>query len=159
MKIEFNTTPGINMKQINDSMELDSGTTIATLTITRDDNSSFKIYLEVRGEVRVRYKGSIYTCASQMPEPLLKLFHAGCLRDVEVIDNNWFEVFLEDSEGVIGSDFVDAENLDPFELLSLMVTTAMDITARNTPDNEYTPTQPEEKAPFEGFHPAPEKTQ
>lgn len=82
----------IDLTNINDSMELDSGSVIAEL---KKDN--YMLELRVCGEVRVNFKDERYACASAMPEKLLRLFHNGKAYEddrVSVIDNNWFEVFL-----------------------------------------------------------------
>lgn len=106
----------IDLRDINDSMELDSGREIARL-----EKGKYVVTLEVRGEVRVCYKDSIYTCASDMPKELLQMFHDWKPEYEEIVDcrmNNWFEVFLwkkgKDGElywrGI--SDICDAENED-----------------------------------------------
>ena len=76
---------------INDSMEVESGTELARLQA--GDNV---VTLEVKGDVRVRYKGEIYKTPAQFPRELLDLFHdneANAVNGVEVIDNNWGELF------------------------------------------------------------------
>lgn len=77
---------------INDSMEVESGTELARLEAGEN-----VVTLEVRGDVRVRYKDEIYKTPCQFPEELMQLFHDRMAfenDDVEVIDNNWGEVFL-----------------------------------------------------------------
>jgi len=96
---------------INDSMEVESGTELARL-----ESGEHVVTLEVRGDVRVRYKDEIYETQCQFPEELLQLFHNGQAdqeHGVEVIDNNWLEVFLwirkgKKLEWTGESDVVDA---------------------------------------------------
>ena len=84
----------IDLSDINDSMELDSGSVVAEL---REDK--YMLELRVCGEVRVDFGDDRYTCASNMPDELLQIIHDGKLFEfeddrIEVIDNNWFELFL-----------------------------------------------------------------
>lgn len=106
----------IDLSNINDSMELDSGQEIARL-----EKGEYVVTLEVHGSVRVLYKDNIYKCASQMPEELIQMFHNWKPEYEDIVDcgmNNWFEMFLwekgEDGElkwlGV--SDVCDAEKSD-----------------------------------------------
>ena len=157
MKIEFKTHPNIDLRKINDSMELDSGTDLATLKITLGDGRAIKATLEVRGEVRVHYLGDIYTCASNMPKDLVELFHNGGWDpddgSVIVDDNNWFEVFVEDGNGVIDSVLVDAEGLDELKLLTMMVEICAEVVKSVGNDADYALTIVEQHQ-YEGFHPA-----
>ena len=87
----------ISLRNINDSMELDSGQVIAELT-----TDTHLMSLEVCGDVRVHFDGDVFKCASQMPKELLKIIHDGEAFDndrVNVIDNNWFELFLYEKDG------------------------------------------------------------
>ena len=85
----------IDLKDINSSMEMDSGQTIATY-----EKGDYLAELRVVGDVRVLYKDEIYKHASDFPEELLKLFHEGKAYEAEVNGeleigaNNWFETFL-----------------------------------------------------------------
>lgn len=79
----------IDLTDINDSMELDSGQEVA-----RYDKDDFCVTIEVKGSVRVIYKDEVYKTASKMPDELLKLFHDGKADDnpgVYIDMNNWFE--------------------------------------------------------------------
>ena len=96
---------------INDSMEVESGTELARL-----ESGDHVVTFEARGDVRVRYKDEIYKTPCQFPEELMQLFHNGQAdqeHGVEVIDNNWLEVFLwirkgQKLEWTGESDVVDA---------------------------------------------------
>ena len=82
----------IDLSNINDSMELDSG-----LEIARLDKGKYAVTLEVCGSVRVLYKDNIYRNASNMPEELIQMFHNWRPEYEEIVDcgmNNWFELFL-----------------------------------------------------------------
>ena len=126
MKFEFNTY--IDLTNINDSMELDSGQVIAELKIGR-----WHLSLEVRGEVRVTYNpdengsyenGVVYRWASYFPKKLLRMFHDGETADaknVYVDENNWFELFVEKDGKSVNSEVVDAEGCGPQELFGMLV--------------------------------------
>ena len=82
----------IDLSNINNSMELDSGQEIARL-----DKGNYVVTLEVCGAVRVVYKDCTYKAASQMPEKLIQMFHNWKPEYEEVVfvdDNNWFEMFI-----------------------------------------------------------------
>ena len=108
-----------DLSNINDSMELDSGSVIAEL---KKDN--YMLELRVCGEVKVYFDDDIFKCASQMPDELLQLFHEGKAYEderVSVIENNWFEVFLYEWEDGVWiwsgqSDVWDCEGMSADEL-------------------------------------------
>lgn len=120
----------IDLDEIHDSMQLDSGQIIAEL-----ENDLLSITLEVRGQVRVLWNpdpdgephhGSVYKCASQFPEELMKVFaegRAGDMKNIFVDDNNWFEVFVEDKQEnqVIHCETVDAEEMDRQQVFDLLM--------------------------------------
>lgn len=103
----------IDLSDINDSMELDSGLTIATL---KGDKYDFE--LMTQGYVRVYYKDGVYTCASNMPKELLKIFHDGKItEDINVVENNWYELFIDESGGgFVCADLVDLDACSKEEL-------------------------------------------
>lgn len=120
----------IDLEDIHDSMQLDSGQVVAELK-----NELLSITLEVRGQVRVLWNpdpdgephdGSVYKCASQFPEELMKIFaegRAGDMDNIFVDDNNWFEVFVEDKQEnkVVYCETVDAEEMDRRQVLYLLM--------------------------------------
>lgn len=143
--ITFWLNPDIDMTKIKDSMQIDSGTTIATLK-----TKNHFISLEVRGEVKVFFNpdkngeptdGDYYTSPSEFPQELKDLIaenteiyrkdedtkgieHTWSLDDrVYISENNWFEIFREEDEDdpVPNADIVDAEGLTPEEILNLML--------------------------------------
>ena len=112
----------VDISNINNFMELDSAQEIARL-----EKCKYVVTLEVRGDVRVCYKDSIYKCASNMPEELIQMFHDWQPEYEEIVDvgmNNWFEVFLweKDKDGKLYwlgiSDVCDVENEDAEDLRS-----------------------------------------
>ena len=123
MEIEYKQF--IDLSNVNDSMELNSSTTIARLTGKRLDGTSFGAYLQVQGHVTVIYKDKLYSHASEMPEELLKLFHDGGYspsdENLTVNENNWFELFIEENGQTVFSDVVDAEGLDETEVFTYLV--------------------------------------
>ncbi len=109
MNLIFWTDASIDLSKIKDSMEIESGITIATLqnTIT-----GTRVSLEVRGDVKICYSpdgfsvkdGEYYTHSSEFPKELKELIRRGRLYEdtehVYVCDNNWFEIFTEYRETV-----------------------------------------------------------
>lgn len=131
MELQFNTNPKINLVNANDSMELDSKQTIAWLTIKDEKRkTNVKITIEVKGEVTVLYKGQFYYNASEMPEELLALFHTGEYdpdpENLDVRENNWFEIFIEDNGVSVETEVVDVGGYTDENLLKLMVDTYTD---------------------------------
>ena len=104
----------IDISDINDSMELDSGLTIATLK-----GDKYDLELMTQGYVRVIYKDSVYTYASGMPKELLKMFHDGKItEDVNVVENNWYELFVDEKNGggFVCADLIDLDACSKKEL-------------------------------------------
>lgn len=125
----------IDLKNIKDSMQLDSGQVIATLQTPEGFLS-----LEVKGEVRVFWDadgldagfgvyGECYRHPSLFDNELKKLIETKedweNDKRVYVIDNNWFEVFygIDDEDLAPISDVVDVEGLSSKELESMMLDT------------------------------------
>lgn len=117
----------VDMTDINNSMELDSGIEVARLTRTTQ-KGVLVATLEIRGDVRVYYKDGTYRCASQMPEELLAMLHdwkPEYSESVNVVNNNWPEVFLWTKEGdelvwTGESDVADAEGMTAAEIERLL---------------------------------------
>ena len=129
MILEFNSK--FDLTNINDSMELDSGQTVAQLRIkavsdsSNHDDTDILITLEVQGHVKVFYKDDMYKCASQMPDELIKIFHDG-YEDPEAIglnvcENNWFEIYIEEGGQCVLSDVACPEGMNDIEMLSMML--------------------------------------
>lgn len=119
---------GVDLSNINTSMELDSGQELARLY-----DGDLCATLKVVGDVRVIYEDEIYKAPSQFPEELMKLFHDGKAdknHGVEIAFNNWFEVFVwkvwKDDKGNEKLDFaglsdtVDVERNTPGEICGLL---------------------------------------
>ena len=123
----------IDMEKIIDSMQLDSGQTIASMRI-----GNIKASLEVRGDVKVWWnekagdptEGELFTYPSEFPDKLKRLIADGYTSDVGnwyddprlcIANNNWFEIFV----GPIGTCapsayLVDAEGSTPKDLFELL---------------------------------------
>lgn len=116
-------TQYVDMSDIEDSMELDSNTTICTL-----ETETHFVSIEVRGEVKVRYKDEWYHRPSEFPTELKERIHSdaywSCDENVYVDMNNWFEAFWKNKpdQRVESFDLVDVENSSPKELLDLCLT-------------------------------------
>lgn len=126
MKLEYTVNPKINLLLIGDSMALDSGQEVARLDI-KDGDEHTVLSVEVRGEVKVNYKGRHYTHASEMPEELIKLFnedgYSPFSEEMEVVDNNWFEIYIETSSQVVATEVVNVAGMSQIQLLELLVDT------------------------------------
>lgn len=82
----------VPLADLKDSMLLDSGQKVITIS-----HHGYDVTVHVVGEVLVDYKGSDYAAACQMPEDLLEKFRDGSAYgdpDVTIINNNWFEAFI-----------------------------------------------------------------
>lgn len=99
---------------IQDSMCYDSETFIAEY---REGNRS--AYVMVQGDVKVYYKDTPYWHASEFPEELLEMFKTGKkLEGVEIVDNNWLEIFWEEDGYILDSDVFDVPT--PIKMSKLM---------------------------------------
>lgn len=99
-----------DLEKCVDSMLFPSDTVIAKLSCEAEEKQ-IDIYLEVRGEVRVTYKGELYVNPEDFPEELKKIIKQGLLfehEDVYVGNNNWFEeiIYVDDQsfEGIVFED-------------------------------------------------------
>ena len=134
MKLEFNLNPAIPVMEIMDSMQLDSNQTIAHMKVDDVD-----LTLEIRGDVRVQWnpepngpyeKGQVYKNASDFPEELLKVFaehkDVSIMRNINVVDNNWFEIFVEKHGETIDSIVADIPSLRPVVVFRSLWQTYLD---------------------------------
>lgn len=97
------------LKDINDSMELDSDPTdVAYLENTIFTRSGKKLVVDasvrVVGDVKVYFNGNCYRNASKMPKELIQCYHDGTDPamidpDYSVDNNNWFEQFVRVTDG------------------------------------------------------------
>lgn len=125
-----------DLTNIKDSMQFASGTTIATLKTQKH-----ALDLEVCGCVKVFFDERLtgdpdcYTSPSEFPKALRDIIsgekeiyradgdikgieHAWSLDDrVDVCENNWFEIFCDDSISYV----VDAEGLSTGEVLDMLL--------------------------------------
>lgn len=128
MKVNFKTHPCIPFGDIHDSMQLDSGTVVATLEV-----GDYSLKEHVVGDVRVFWNPDparswndegteTYRNASQMPEELLRIFGGDkpCsdYPNLHVVNNNWFEVTVRYKGVVVHSDLDDLDALDPCDLFT-----------------------------------------
>lgn len=119
MKLKFTLNRNVDYDTLTDSMQLDSGTELAKLTV-----DGFVIYLEVRGSVRVVWNPDpngrpthVYKEASRFPEELMKVFKEGldtsAMRNLRIDDNNWFEIFVDVNGENYSSEVVNLKNYNP----------------------------------------------
>lgn len=86
----------IDVNILSDSMCFDSGTKICQYKDGKDT-----VEIEVRGKVRVIYKGTAYTRYSEMPKKLKELFNTGKAYYDELVQieaSNWYEVLFNNDE-------------------------------------------------------------
>ena len=93
-----------------DSMCFDSGTDVC-----RYEDGEDVVEIEVRGYVTVDFKGDRYCHYSDMPLELQKMFQDGTAYDsdeVEILENNWYEVFFNWDEGYDVAEIEDTNIAD-----------------------------------------------
>ena len=126
-----------DLTKYTDSMLYDSGTNIAELKYTKEFYT-VEIFLDVRGEVQVDYKGTRYRAPSGFPEELKEKIKnnphwtAGD-KNLYVDMNNWFEYIYDIhtpygdtySDGVMFED--DLSKCTPEELKTRMVDLAIEL--------------------------------
>ena len=62
----------------------------------------YKVTIEVIGDIRIFFKGNLYKCSSKFPEELIEIIENGEVSehsDVEIMDNNWFEIDVYERTG------------------------------------------------------------
>lgn len=95
-------------KGVTDSLLLDSGQEILSGTI-----DGITVSVRVEGEVDIDWKGRNYRRPSEFPEDLKKAIRKGTLghdKRAYVINNNWFEVIVEDENGQhLQEDVIDLD--------------------------------------------------
>ncbi len=104
-----------DFRSLGDSMTVDSGHEFLSATLEKEDGGTYTVTIEAQGYVNVLYKGDSFRCASSMPEELRELFltgKAGENPDVQVNENNWWEVFVEKDGVLLGSDVMDCDPCD-----------------------------------------------
>ena len=113
---KFNFEVYENMRDIKDSMFIDSDTCICSL-----ECEAGKVEIIVCGEVRVTFENEVYRRYSEFPDELKSLMETN--RDWELDDrvyvgnNNWFEIFYYDESGCVYSDVTDVEHFTEIQLL------------------------------------------
>jgi len=115
----------VDMTNIVDSLQLSSGTTIATLEVGNGTVAT----VEVRGEVNIDFDGITYRNPADFPEELKRIIAEDRLLETEYGDrlyvdaNNWFEFFLSKEGDFLNYDVVDVEKSTTAELYELMAET------------------------------------
>ena len=121
----------IDMQNIVNSMQLDSGLTIAKL-----ENKRYCVSLEVNGDVRVLWTPDpngtptqAYAWPSKFPPELAEVFakdmYTYGMENIQIEDSNWFEIFIEDKKehNIIDSIVVGPEQMTPAEVKMLLQST------------------------------------
>lgn len=81
------------------------------------DNGRWTVIVRVIGDVRILWKDQIYKDASQYPDELTEFIRSGKMNDqstwpenTDIINNNWYEVFIYDRNGdILNSEYCDIE--------------------------------------------------
>ena len=121
----------VDMKNIVNSMQLDSGLIIAKL-----ENKRYCVSLEVNGDVRILWNPNpngtptqAYAWPSKFPPELAEIFAKGLdtygMENIKIEDSNWFEIFIEDKKkhDIIDSIVVGPEQMTPVEVKMLLQNT------------------------------------
>jgi hypothetical protein len=102
------------------SLLFESGDDIATL---KSDNGVC-VCIDVTGETKIFYNGDVYRYARNFPAELTEAIKDGSIeqmQDVEILDNNWFEVTVMKNGNVIDSEIwetpLDTLSVDELQLL------------------------------------------
>lgn len=130
-KMMFSIPKGLDLPNLHDSMQLDSGITVASLSV-----GNVEIDIRVCGDVRVYYKGERYAHAHAMPSELLEKFKNGTADndpDISIEMNNWFESFIYIDGQHAGGDVVDVDGETPVSLFSSMYDMYLEITESDEP--------------------------
>lgn len=78
-----------DLSQYTDSLLFD-GETIARL-----ETEEYAVTIEVIGDIRIFYRDNLYKCSANFPNELKEIIKNGKVlehSEVEIIDNNWFEI-------------------------------------------------------------------
>lgn len=78
-----------DLSQYTDSLLFD-GETIARL-----ETKEYAVTIEVIGDIRIFYRDNLYKCSANFPNELKEIIKNGKVlehNEVEIIDNNWFEI-------------------------------------------------------------------
>lgn len=129
--IQFWINPDVDLTKIKDSMQIDSGTTIATCHM-----KDFYAYIEVRGDVMVFFnpntneeptQGEYYTKPSEFPQELKDLIAKDETwyldKRVELVRNNWFELFWgkAPTDTGLSSECVSIEEYNTNDIMNLLM--------------------------------------
>lgn len=111
-----------DISKVKDSMQFESDTVIVDM---EDSECGLTASIEVRGEVNVTWKGKEYRKVSEFPEDLMHEIMTNPNwangEDIYVSNNNWFEVFVRDTDGFcLLSDVVDIGGIAGERVIKLL---------------------------------------
>lgn len=108
------------LEECVNSLLFESGDDIATL---KSDNG-ICVCIDVTGETKISYNDEVYRYARNFPAELTEAIKDGSIeqmQDVEILDNNWFEVTVMKNGNVIDSEIwetsLDTLSVDELQLL------------------------------------------
>ena len=96
----------VPLAECKDSLLFNHGDIIASLS----SSNGILVQIGVVGDVRIVYKGDVYRYPDNYPDEITKALKDGTFSQmesdgtVEVINNNWFEVFVSKNDQPINSD-------------------------------------------------------
>lgn len=138
-----------SLKGIADSMQIDSGTRIATL-----ETDKYTISLDVVGDVRVLWNpdpdkswkddgSELYKSPCQFPDGLMRLFAEGKaegLKNLGIGNNNWFELTITGkvSGKIVYEDVWDIDEDTPGDILDSMCNVLADFEKTSHPESVKT---------------------
>lgn len=105
-----------NLNECIDSLLFDD-TTIAQL-----ETKEYIVRIEVIGDIRIFYKGNLYKCSGNFPNELKEIIRSGNILEhdeIEVVDNNWFEIDIYEVTKNHESELINDEVLDDIDISAI----------------------------------------
>lgn len=91
-------------------------------TIAELETKQYTVTVEVIGDIRLFYKGQLYKCAANYPDELVKLLKSGKAyenKDLEIWDNNWFEIDIYELTKNNKRELINDEVLDSIDISTI----------------------------------------
>ena len=101
-------------KEITDSILLPSG-----VGVLSGNYGDIQVFIETQGHVNIAWKGDYYNCRGDFPDDLVEVIRKGELDshpDIDVLENNWYEVLVYRGNELLCSDIIDIDLHDMSEM-------------------------------------------
>lgn len=88
-------------------------------TIAQLNTKEYMVTIEVIGDIRLFFKGQLYKSAANYPDELVKLLKSGKAyenENLEICDNNWFEINIYESTKNNEKELINDEILDDIDI-------------------------------------------